>query len=931
MIKNFILTQNQEKAMNHTKGRLRIIACPGSGKTEVIARRVSSLIRSGVKPSGIVAITFTEKAADELKKRIRAILETSAPDRADFGDMFIGTIHGFALDLLRDINPFYRSFDVLDEPKRVAFLSTGTHFYNGAKLRRLEVAHKLGHYQTISKFIKSADIVMMERINPEDLTDENFRKCFLDYLSTLKSEHYFDFSTIIYSLVQELEENPDRINLIKPRIRHLIIDEFQDVDKLQNDFLELLYPYTDSYCVVGDDDQGIYHWRGTDVSIMQNFCDNRGGSAVCTDISLDTNFRSTSAIVDLAGRFIEHNERRLKKEMEPSPELKRPYEDGDIQFGIFDKEEEELEYIVSRIRELYHSDFIDKTNKLFSLSYGDFAILTRTNEWAAKIIDRLDEERIPAISYSGESIFERPIVKFSMDCIAYIFECPRTQVESTPRIPDLDYLLTEYKRNFPEENFPLANIDYFERGITSLKSEIKPFIDKKKMGYLPGLGFQEIYHRILEALGAGKFEFSEVYNYNLAALSNAISDYESVWKRLTAYEVKYFFNFIGAYGKSVYTDPEHQDSTVLDAVRILTIHKAKGLEFPVIFVPDFVVRQHRKTRDNFVDDKLYPRERYIGQEDDERRVYYTAITRSEKYLFLSASKFLSNRKRERMAHHFIREMPQKYIVDPIPLHKSPSRHPSKLELTGTFSTSYSDLISYIRCPNDFLLRKIYGYNAGVPIGFGYGTNIHNALNVIHKEYLNSGKVPTRKEALEMLDEIFTLRYATDEITENMKKSARKVIQNYLEVQGKDMHRILETEKRFEFVQGEALIAGQIDLLKKSDDDGGVREVEIIDFKTEKKGGIYNADYERQLRYYAIACLESLNYKPEKATVHHLDVTEGDPYDHVDISDRYLTETREEVNYVVSKIISKDFQANPRKEKCEECDYRRLCSHKSVEP
>ena len=136
------LTDEQEKAIAHKSGRLRVIACPGSGKTEVIARRVAKLIKDGEKPEGIVAITFTEKAAEELKTRIRKILDVECPERADFGDMFTGTIHGFALDILRELDPYYRTFDVLEDARRVAYVSKSQNYYRRIGLVKLERAYK---------------------------------------------------------------------------------------------------------------------------------------------------------------------------------------------------------------------------------------------------------------------------------------------------------------------------------------------------------------------------------------------------------------------------------------------------------------------------------------------------------------------------------------------------------------------------------------------------------------------------------------------------------------------------------------------------------------------------------------------------------------------------------------------------------------------
>ena len=927
MPQDITLTAAQASATEHGSGRLRVVACPGSGKTEVIARRIANLIKKGNPPQGIAAITFTEKAAGELKLRIRKILDAEFPQRADFGDMFIGTIHAFCLEMLREIDPLYRTYDILDGPRRVAFLAKGGNYYGKIGLVRLERSYSLSFYQTIRRFIRSADIILTESISPDKLSDERFAEVFGNYLKVLDDERYFDFPSIISRLVSILDGDRGKLDLIGHRIRHVIVDEFQDVDPLQGKLLDILSGHANSVAVVGDDDQGIYHWRGTDVSLIIDFGSQAKGP--CTDIKLETNFRSTPEIVDMASHFISHNRKRLGKAMKSNPNLSRKYEPGDIHAELFSSEDEELDFIVRRMKELEGTDFSDRNNRHFSISWSDIAVLTRTNEWASRIIDRLEREGIPSVASSGESIFERPEVQFALDCLSHVFNAERWGPDGST-VPDIGSLKTSYAHIFPQSKFSRADPSLFARRIDRIRQDIERLERKGDKDYLTGLGLQEIYHRILQAAGADMFDFGEVYSYNLAALSQAVSDYESVWIRLRASEVRYFFNFVRAYGDDAYQDTRHRDQGLVDAVRIMTIHKAKGLEFPVVFIPDFVERRRPNEEQTFVDRNLYNHDRYRGDEEDERRVYYTALTRSEKYIIMTGSRSVPDRKRPREMHRFIAEMPEKYISSASSVTRGRSGFPPRLRVTGEYETSYSEMISYLRCPEDFLLRNIYGFNAGVPAAFGYGTNVHNVLNMIHRQYLRNGKVPDDGEIDSITRRMFKLRYATQEMEKRMLESAIKVIQRYVRVHSMDFTRILETEKRFEFVLDSALINGQIDLLKKLDSDGSIRQVEIIDFKTEKLEGVYSADYERQLRYYAIACLESLNMKPEKALVHHLD--QGDPskeYTVVDISEPKLQEARDEIRNVVSKVTCREFPPSPSPEKCGECDYNKICSHNAL--
>ena len=926
MTSDIILTEQQASAVRHDRGRLRVIACPGSGKTEIIARRIANLIKNGSPPQGIAAITFTEKAAGELKLRIRKNLGSEFSRRADFGDMFIGTIHAFCLEMLREMDPLYRTYDILDGPRRVAFLAKSGNYYNNIKLVRLEKKHSLGFYQTVRQFIRSADIMLTESISPDDLTNTSFAEVFRNYLRELDAERYFDFPSIIGRLVSTLEDDRGKLDLIEHRIRHVIVDEFQDVDPLQGKLLDILSERAQSVAVVGDDDQGIYHWRGTDVSIIIDFGSETKGR--CTDVKLETNFRSTPEIVELASVFISNNLRRLSKAMKPGPRLAMRYEQGDVQAELFESGEEELDFIVGRLRELQGTDFTDRRNIPFSISWSDIAVLTRTNSWASKIIDRLEREGIPAVASSGESIFERPEVQFALDCLSYVFGARRMGRDGMV-LPSTEFLRTSYAEIFKQEMFSLADPSLFVRRIDRIRDDMKELLKKGDKDYLPGLGLQEIYHRVLQAAGADRFDFGDVYNYNLAALSQAVSDYESVWVRLRASEVKYFFNFVSAYGDDAYQDPRHSDQGLVDAVRIMTIHKAKGLEFPVVFIPDFVERRSPNETQTFVDRDLYNHDRYRGGEEDERRVYYTALTRSEKYIFMTGSQTVPDRRRPRRMHRFLGEMPEKYLSGTSVLSRSRSGFPPRLRATGEYETSYSEMISYLRCPEDFLLRNIYGFNAGVPAAFGYGSNIHNVLNMIHRQYIREGRIPDEREVESIIHRMFKLRYATREMEKGMMESAKKVIQHYVKVHSSDFTRILETEKRFEFVLDNALISGQIDLLKKLYNDGSIQQVEIIDFKTEKQDGAYSADYERQLRYYAIACLESLNMNPEKAFVHHLDRNDpSNEFTEIDISEPKLREARDEIRTVVSKITDKEFYPSPSPTKCAQCDYSRICSFRT---
>jgi DNA helicase-2/ATP-dependent DNA helicase PcrA len=935
----FEYTDNQKKAINHDNGHLRIIACAGSGKTQVISQRIANLIKKGVPSNKIVAFTFTVKAAEEMKHRIRKILEKECPNKSDFGDMYVGTIDAFCFQILQDLEPKYKNYDVLEGAQRVAYLSKPMNF-NRLKLWELKNYGKgdkaLAHYTVIDRFLKTSDIIMMERINPENIDNEHFKKGYFEYIRMLEEDKWLDFPSITRTLLDILNKKPNTKKLLHDKIKHLVVDEYQDVNKIQEELIEIISEGADSVCVVGDDDQCIYSWRGSHINNIINFDKKYGEKCKVTDIPLDINFRSTEAVIHTAREFIKKNKNRLHiKEMKASDTLKLKYEKGDIIYHLVETEKEELEYIYNKIEELINTDFIDKKGNPFSLSYGDIAILVRRNAYAPKVLDYLTKKKIKCIAYSGDTVFNREEVRLAMDCISYVFSCRKYEHYSSEP-PTIDELKNDYQKVFNKNDFPTAEVNDFENEINKVKSEVDRILEKEKdkKDYLGDLGLQGIYHKILSALGGQRFDFGDVYNYHLAVLSSAISDYESVWKRLRAIEVKDFFQFAKSFGENNYTDTQHDDTSLIDAVKVLTIHKAKGLEFPVVFLPDMV--KHRKNRSlhPFISDNLFPVDLYLGNDEDERRIFYTAFTRSEKYLIMTGSHKQLNKdggynKRDYPIHPFVEELDKKFISSDLKLERNSSGHPPRIIKDGIFPTSFSQITTFDRCPHDYQLRHVYGFNAGVPAGFGYGTNIHNILNIIHNKYIRKKKVMSDDEIDKLIDDVFFLRYATDAIAENMKIGARRVIKNYIRIHKKDFNKILETEKRFEFVLDEAIISGQIDLIKKVDEEGILQEVEIIDFKTEKNEDndeLYRIDYEKQLRLYALACLESLGLSPNKAVIHHLDKKLLFRKSKVDIRKEKLNETENQIKQSVTKILNKDFKANPSK-LCKECDYKYLCSKK----
>lgn len=369
-------TEKQIAAIEHSSGNLQLIACAGSGKTEVVAQRIATLIRSGIRPSSIVAFTYTDKAAAELKDRIVTRCRELVGDVVGLAEMYLGTIHAFCLDLLMTEVPDALKFDVLNEVQQVLFINrhskesglTSCRDINGKQLRRyIDTRNYLGALNTLREDNPDQEILRRTHL-PDTLTK---------YRDLLQRKCYFDYSEILVRALEELRTNARVREHLRARLKYLIVDEYQDVNPVQEAVVRELHRLGTELCVVGDDDQTIFQWRGSEVENILTFSDRYPN---VTQVYLEDNFRSSEGITETARRFIEQNATRLPKEMKSSSI--QDYEVGDICALQFDDPIAEAEHIASSIKSLYGIEFKDPTvsdpENRRGLAWSDMAILLRS-------------------------------------------------------------------------------------------------------------------------------------------------------------------------------------------------------------------------------------------------------------------------------------------------------------------------------------------------------------------------------------------------------------------------------------------------------------------------------------------------------------------------------------------------------------------------
>lgn len=894
-------------------GNLQIIACAGSGKTEFVSERIAYQIFKGIaRPDQIVAFTFTDKAAEELKFRVRSKIHELLGKQPDIGDMYVGTIHAFAFKILQDFIPKYRTYDMLDEIGRLAFLSSikkdiNLDYLSGSLLKRHNKPFRRNVQNwVLNTFIKDADLYREEGLSEDAIVSDSFKNAYKIYLQKLEEKRFLDFSSILRISVDTLEKEPSVRKKLQDQYSFFTVDEYQDVNPIQERLIQLI-SNKQNVCVVGDDDQSIYQWRGADVKNILTFQDRYPKATVH---QLDINRRSYDAIVKTSSELIKLNDPgRLKKSIKDKG-LKS--EKGDLYKIVFKTQEEEIEWIVEKVQSLTGKEYLEGDSPR-KLKYSDFAFLFRSvgNE-AEPYIQALRSANIPVIYAGIGGLFNTQEVVSILKMLEYISKCDK----------DVEYdndFLKDILKSLPS-GFSIT-LKELSSGILIIQEEAKA---QKR------LSLQGLYADILSLLGLSGESFHEteddVMLFNLGRLSQAISDYEGSREYLTFNSIKDFIWFIRLHAENAY-DSGNTDSMagLIDAVQILTMHGTKGLGFPVVFMPSHF-RQNREPDfgATLLDISKFDSDRFLNHQEDERRIYYVALTRSKKFLFVTSAELKINGKRRSTRSRFFDEIPNMHFITesvPDPTLRKVCKNDGVSEEVR-FPTSYSEMAYYLSCGYDYKMRFIYGFNPELVPALGFGKQVHNLINLLHKQYEDTGKIPSKAQISRVIEEHFYLRYASDNVTERLKIGAMKSILKYVKMWEKDFSLSVKTERPFELEFENALIAGSIDMIKR--EDGNETILEVIDFKTGKPENDLMHRYELQVQFYTIAAQEALGINTQKALIHFIDTDKNERLA-VLTSPAALETAKEELSFALNGITTATFKRDARQDKiCKSCDWCNVC-------
>jgi len=951
----------------HREGPLLIIAGAGTGKTTVITRRIAWLLSEGLcKTDEILALTFTDKAAREMVERVDILVPYG------YTDIWISTFHAFGDRLLREnalvagINP---DFKVLTRPGSAVFFREHLFEFNLSYYRPLADPTRFiealislfsrAKDEDISPqeyFSFAQDLMLKAKNIPEDSALEEearqqieIAQAYIKYQELLTKEGLVDFGNQFYLTLKLLREHPLILKKYQKQFKYILVDEFQDTNYAQFQIIKLLAGEAKNIAVVADDDQCIYRWRGAAYSNVLNFMESFPESK---KISLIRNYRSGQTILDSAYQLIQHNNpERFEVKANIDKKLVAANGKGSpAEHRHFEANSQEADWISQAIKEkMLSGDY----------KYRDFAILVRSNSDAKTYLQSLNMQDILWQFSGNQGLYSREEVKL---CISFL-RVVSNQSDSLNLyylssslvyglgLADLTLCMHYSDRRNKSLYSVFKNIDGIQE-LAEVSPESKGKIKKiiEDLDKFMNVSRQETTGRLLytfltetgylKKLTREQSLESEAKIQNLAKFFNIVRDFE-----LVAQEdrVIYFTNYLNLLIEAGDDPPTVEADLDTDAVNVLTIHKAKGLEFRVVFLVSLVNgrfpvprrRQPIELPDALIKEILPSGDFHL---QEERRLFYVGMTRAKEALYFTSASDYGGQRLRRISQFIIealgKEVAEKEKIKTkaieeirrfAPAIAAKKTKKEKLPADKVISLSYYHIDDYLTCP----LKYKYVNILRVPImehhTVVYGRAMHEAVCKFF-QYKLAGKNMELSELLDTFSKSFDPQGFLDEKhqEERFRIGSDALARFYHSENTKDT-KPLYIEKAFSFMQENNKIAGRFDRI---DIEQG--QAVIIDFKTSQISRQEDADRRTkeslQLVLYALAYKNIQGKLPKRVELHFL---ESGLIGNAVVKEANLETIIEKINEVSAGIRRQDFSARPAYMSCTYCAYSQICPSAAI--
>lgn len=949
----------QQEAITTTEGPLLIIAGPGSGKTfTLVARIVYLLNEKQVTPEQIMVVTFTDKAAQELTTRISNRLD-ALNLRFNLNEMYLGTFHSICLRWLQDHREFTRlkhNFTMMDEFDQRYFFYQ--HFQEYEKLEG--IAHIAGPATTSTwdrseNLMKRVNLVAEEALEVETLLtapDEKIRalgRCVQRYHKQLEENNALDFSTIQYEALRLLRTFPEVRDTIKAQIAYVMVDEYQDTNTIQERILlELVGTDNPNLCVVGDDDQGIYRFRGATIRNILQF--GSGFAGQIAQVSLTTNYRSHREIIHfcdqwMAGQEWMYNGQtfRYRKQIAPR-QAEFPAMPAVVRVSAQGSEEAWQQEVFDFLQALRTEGQLTDWNQ------AAFLFRSVKNPKVRNLAAFLEQQGIPVYSPRANQFFDREEIRLMIGALISVFrQFPQARMwNDTAKLAIWDYYDNECFAPFIAEVCKPENADLLD------------WMRKKANRHYPlrentDYAFSGLFYELLQFPMFSRYLGEDLLKQglqqsrpmrNLGLFSQLLNKFEYL-HHVTVFSQEYldlnlrhlfnrFLRFLKEGGINEYEDEaEYAPSGY---VSFLTIHQAKGLEFPVVLVDSLDAVPRKQYND--LDEKLAgylsrpPFEPLAQMKNyDFRRLYYTAFSRAQNLLVLTA---LEKQGQGRTPSKYFQEYYQK-----LPTWRDPALHLADLPLEqvkrANLKREYSftsHITVYENCAEQYRFFRELDFTPVRRNAILFGTLVHQTIEDIHRTVLRKEEhrlsedqvrawFDTNYAQLTKRERVYLTQYARNLAVE-------QVLRYYRRRDG-DWSQIREAEVDVSLVKDRYILTGKVDLITGQDG-----TVELVDFKSERKLDVNDPkdrekrnQYQRQLEIYAHIVEQRTGQKISKTHLYYTSEEDGNPYVTFHRDRQSTEQTIQTFDSVVDRIEAKDFAIQARPPKlCKECDMRDYCNTKN---
>lgn len=966
--KEIRLNLEQREAVEHVKGPLLVVAGAGTGKTSVLVEKIKYLIAKKLaKPEEILALTFTEKAAREMEERVDKALPYG------YFQMWISTFHAFADQVLHEeiahigLSP---AFKLMTEAESIIFLRNNLFLFDLKYFRPLSNPNKfieslLQHFSRLQDEDVSPQEYLRWAKKQKENKDQNLElaKAYETYQQLKIKDNVFDFSDLLYYLLKLFRQRKNLLMKYQQKFKYILVDEFQDTNIAQYLLIKLLCPANKkpNLTVVGDDSQAIYKFRGASVSNILNFMSDYPKAK---QITLRKNYRSLQPILDAAYKLIKFNDPdTLEAQLGISKNLlaqRKGEQENAVNFALTDNVQQEADFVAREIERLHKKE---------QYKYSDFAILIRANNYAEPFIRALLQRGIPYQFWGPGMLFRQPEIK---DLVAYL-----------NFLSDLDDSLSFYRvltmNIFEIEAQELAMLLSFAKKCTlSLFQAIEVVLsfddstlyreeNEIYKKYLPRLqtaskkSLAKIHKMIKKHLGLIKKESAgQILFYFLedTEMISSLVNYKTEKDERRALNVMKFFTKLKAY------EAEHEDSSIFavvdfikmsmelgespliaetdislyEAVNILTVHSAKGLEFPIVFIINLTDgRFPSRARREIIEIPQELIKETLPQGDyhllEERRLFYVGATRAEDKLYLTTSKFYGEGRRERKLSPFViqmlgeenidqeigRKKEEKAQLSIFDYKKSEEKIIKKNPTLNFFS--FSQLYTFLSCQLQYKLKYILKIPEPAKGVASFGSTIHISLENFYREFLQNKKIGRERLLQIYRSSWIPVGYSSKAYETRMKREGEKMLKNYFSKLYDPKVKILGLERFFKIKIDDIIISGKIDRV----DQKPGNKIEIIDYKTGKKSGENDKPKNLQLAIYFLAAIDPQLYakRPEEVILSFYWLQTAEMAS-VKKDAESVQEIKDSIRKIVDEIREVDWSSSDLKA-CNRCSYCLLYS------